>query len=392
MTSERKSRVCMVVERFYPQVGGSETQALNLSERLQRMGISLFVLTRRTLREMPSFEEIRGVKVYRVLPTGTGKPSLLLASLSFAYFLFKRRRDYDIIHCHGMGWAGPVSSLVGSLLRKKVIVKVATAGDITGNIVGKREIPNVINALRLYFLRLATKLVCISREISDELRKKGFREDKLIRIPNGVDIDRFRAGDGTRKLLQDGKLNIIFSGRLVYRKGIDILLRAFRNIQESHPEVHLNILGSGKLQMGDSFEEELRGFVIDKKLEGSITFHGDVENVEEYLAEADIFAFPSRHEGLPNALLEAMSSGLPVVATSIGGIVDVIRDGQNGILVEPNDYNSLSKALEILIESPDLKNNLGMAARRTVEEFYSLEAIAQKFVELYKEMMAKENV
>lgn len=382
----------MVVERFYPHVGGSETQALNLSDALQRSGIGLFVLTRRTLKEMASFEEIRGVRVYRVPPTGTNKLSLLMASLSFAYFLFKNRNNYDIIHSHGLGWAGPVSSLVGRILRKKTIVKVATAGDISGRIVGKKEIPRIFNMARLFFLRQASLLICISSEIFDELRSKGFSENRLIHIPNGVDVDRFKPGDGTRRLLPKDRLNIVFSGRVVYRKGIDVLLKAFKQILSCHPETHLHILGSSKLQIGDAFEEELRGFVRDNQLEASITFHGDVDNVEDYLKEADIFAFPSRHEGLPNALLEAMACGLPVVATSIGGVVDIVKDGINGILVKPDDVNSFNKALGRLIDSPDLRKNLGTAARRIVEEFYSLEAIAQRYIELYKEMAAKESL
>ena len=385
MTNNKIPKICMVVERFYPQVGGSETQALNLSEKLQFMGVTLFVLTRRTLKDMPPIETIRGVQVYRVLPTGTGITSLLLASASFALFLFKHRRDYDIIHCHGMGWAGPVSSLIGILLSKKVIVKIATAGDVTGRITGKGTIPAPINFIRLQFLKRVTNLICISSEIADELHNKGFDEDMLIRIPNGVDTERFSPGDGTRRLLPTGRLNIIFSGRLVYRKGIDVLFKAFRNIlMDCHcPDVHLNILGSSKLQTGDQYERGLRDYVKENQLEGAITFHGDVDNVEEYLREADIFAFPSRHEGLPNALLEAMACGLPVVATSIGGIVDVIRDGENGILVKPDDVAGFYLALKRLIDSPETRRSLGTAARDTAEKDYSMEAIAIRYEKLY---------
>lgn len=382
----------MVVERFYPHVGGSETQALNLSRKLQEMGIKLFVLTRRTLKEMAPYEEVRGIRVYRVLPNGTGLPTLLMASFSFAWFLFEKRNDYDIIHCHGMGWAGPVSSLMGMLLRKKTIVKVATAGDISGKIAGKKEIPQWINAIRLTLLKRASGLICISYEIADELRKKGFPEKRLVHIANGVDIERFALRDEKRKLLPQDKLNIIFSGRLVYRKGIDVLLEAFKRIVTHYPQTHLHILGSAKLQMGDEYEDKLRGFVRDNNLKDAVTFHGDMDNVEDYLKEADIFAFPSRHEGLPNALLEAMACGLPVVATSIGGIVDVIKNGENGILVEPDDVDGLCKEITGMINSTDLRERLGKAARNTVEKGYSLEAIAGKYLELYGKFMEKENL
>lgn len=377
----------MVVERFYPHVGGSETQALNLSEKLQIKGVGLFVLTRRTLKEMLSVEEIKRVKVYRVLPTGTGKFSMLMASFSFALFLFKHRNDYDIIHCHGMGWAGPISSLMGMALRKKTIVKVATAGDISGRIAGKKEIPQLINAIRLTLLKRATGLICISYEIADELRRKGFPEKRLVHIANGVDIERFALRDEKRKLLPQDKLNIIFSGRLVYRKGIDVLLEAFKKIATHYPQAHLHILGSAKLQMGDEYEDKLRGFVRDNNLEDAVTFHGDVDNVEDYLKEADIFAFPSRHEGLPNALLEAMACGLPVVATSIGGVVDVIRNKENGLLVKPDDVEGLYKALRYLIDLPEERARLGKVARGTVENDYSLTAIAKKYTELYNELL-----
>lgn len=386
MTHSRLPRVCMVAERFHPYIGGSETQALFLSEALQKIGVELFVLTRRIPPQTPRVGQVRGMRVFRLSPSGTGKLSLMCAAASFAFFLVRRRNSYEILHCHGLGWIGPLSSLLGLLLGKKVVVKVATAGDVSGKIVGKWTLPPFVNDIRLYLLRKATRVVCISREIADELRVKGFPDGMLARVPNGVDVGTFHPGDGSRQLLPPGEISIVFSGRIVYRKGLDVLVQAFGRLIADGFRVRLHVFGSSKFQAGDEYEEEIRSYVTASGVEDSVVFHGNVENIADYLREADIFAFPSRSEGLPNALLEAMACALPVVATAIGGIVDVVEDGGNGLLVESEEPHQMYEALRKLVESPDLRRELGKKAIETIRAEYAIDAIALQYKKLYEEL------
>ena len=118
-------------------------------------------------------------------------------------------------------------------------------------------------------------------------------------------------------------------------------------------------------------------------LTDSVVFTGRVENVEDYLRAADIFVLPSTTEGMSVALLEAMAVGLPVVASRVSGTVDVIKHGENGLLFEPGDVEGLADCITSLIESPNQRAELASQARKTVEQHFSLDRAADRYVALY---------
>ena len=143
----------------------------------------------------------------------------------------------------------------------------------------------------------------------------------------------------------------------------------------------LMILGGGPL------EEKLRDQARTLGIEENVKFCGFVDNVGAYLAVTDVFVFPSFQEGFPNSVLEAMCCGLPVVSTKIGGVTDVIRNGENGLLVESGNVNELAHALKRLISDTEYASHLGKNALKTVRESYDLDVIADKYVALYERLM-----
>lgn len=138
----------------------------------------------------------------------------------------------------------------------------------------------------------------------------------------------------------------------------------------------------------DNCEEELRRYVREHDLGDVVRFTGDVRNVHEYLQASDIFAFPTEDEAFGISLIEAMSCGLPAVATRVGGIPDVLQDGINGLLIDPADEQALEMALVSLLGDRDLRQRLGSAARRRVVEQYSESRVVERYMQLIEEVLA----
>lgn len=170
-------------------------------------------------------------------------------------------------------------------------------------------------------------------------------------------------------------------GRLVPQKGLDILIKAFALCSRIHPDWYLVILGKGPE------EENLRHLAKISGVESRVHFLGATEDVEPFYRAGSLFVLPSRFEGFPNALLEAMAAGMPVIATDcLSGPREIIRDGVDGILVDPDDIENLSSAMERLMSDDVLSARLAEQARRVNEQF-SLEAIANRWEVLFSSVM-----
>jgi glycosyltransferase involved in cell wall biosynthesis len=159
-------------------------------------------------------------------------------------------------------------------------------------------------------------------------------------------------------------------------------------IQSTFPEVGFILVGSGGVDMHNC-EAELKQFVKTKCLEETIYFSGEVGNVHEYLQASDIFVLPSEDDAFPLALVEAMACGLPVVTTRVGGIPEIVSDKQNGLLVEPGNFQQLYDAIYALIADTVLSASLGRSAGQTVRERYSAAAVSAQYVELFRNTLAQ---
>jgi glycosyltransferase involved in cell wall biosynthesis len=147
-----------------------------------------------------------------------------------------------------------------------------------------------------------------------------------------------------------------------------------------YPDAHLVLVGSGPE------ETRLRRLADSLGITGRVYFAGEQREVAPYLAASDVFVLPSRAEGLGLALMEAMSAGLPCVASRVGGIPDLIEDGQNGLLVEPEDVAGLAKALLKLLEDRELAKRLGDRARQFIFQNYNPDVIVSQYISLYRQL------
>lgn len=178
---------------------------------------------------------------------------------------------------------------------------------------------------------------------------------------------------------------VIQVASLSREKRTDRLLSAFGAVRERHPDAHLWLLGDGPLRSTlEARVEAHPGTRSGAGLSGSVRFLGSREDVGTYLAAADVLALASDTEGLPAAVLEASCLGLPVVASRVGGLPECVLDGETGLLVESGDDAALGRALSDLLAHPELRQRLGEAGRRLVQERFTFDTVTDPFVELYQ--------
>lgn len=231
--------------------------------------------------------------------------------------------------------------------------------------------------------KITDKIVAVSENVKEDIiRYDSIDPSKIEVIPNGIDVERFNPEKNTADIrkefsLEEDDIVIGFIGRIVPAKGLEYLLNALPYLKEEFKSIKLLIVGEGSLV------EELKERAKKNNIFDNILFIGRRRDIPEILASINIFVMPSIAEGLPNALLEAMAMGKPIVTTEVGGIPEIVKNGFNGLLVPPRDTLSLSKAIKELISNDRLAAKLGQAARDLVHDNLSIKAIAQKWQSLY---------
>jgi glycosyltransferase involved in cell wall biosynthesis len=394
------SRICIFTETFYPEVGGGETQALQLAKWLVSNDFSVIVITRRSNVSFKKIERVGSVIVYRLPPVGPQhfkKWGLVLTSLPL---LIKLRHQYDLIFVSGFRVIGISAVLISRLFRKACILKADSLGEMSGAffIGGLKKLRIHFSSLvfksflkfRGNILRRAESFIAISSEVATELENHGVNPAIIHPIPNSVDTDRFFPVDHAEKLELRRKLGIpqqrkiiIYTGRLVSYKGLPLLMQVWQEIQCKYNNATLLIVGSGGLDIHNC-EKELKKFVKKNGLQDRVSFTGNVENVHEYLKSSDIFVLPTENEAFGISLIEAMACGLPVISTFVGGIKDILQNQQNGIVVNPGDFKQLYDSLDLLINDTFLSVKLGREGLSTAKERYSTDLVIPRYIELFE--------
>ena len=364
--------LCVVAPEL-DRIGGYELATLALIRELRAQTIRVVVVT--TAASTADAHSIDGVSRIAV----RGRRTLLAVFPRLFVFLLRRRSTCSVIYCPTFSYLSGLAILSASLIRRPAIVRVATENDVRQF----REAETRKGQLFYRLLRQASAVIAPSAAIRDELIQAGFPERRIVIQPNGVDGDRFlpvtptERREAKRSLgLPAHALTIGTIARLVARKGLDILLRAFASAPIRAHDARLLIVGDGPLGA------DLKHLAEDLMVDRSVVWAGLQKDPQPWLRAMDVFAFPSRLEGSPNAVLEAMATGLPVVAARIGGVVDLIPDEETGVLVPPDDPHALALALERLLDNASLRLALGSRARRRAVESFSIPMVAAQLTEL----------
>lgn len=233
--------------------------------------------------------------------------------------------------------------------------------------------------------RRVERVVALASVSSRWLARHGFDPSRLRVIPNGVVTDRFPpkgTDPGARAPVgwPAGGPTVVAVGRLVPAKGLDVLIDAWRSVSNRFPDARLVLVGDGPLRAAT--EKRIHELQADDR----IHLLGARSDVPDLLRHADVYVSASRTEGMSNALLEAMCTGLAIVATRVGAAEDVIEDRKSGILVDPEDPRALADAMTRLLSDPELRARTADAARKRAIERFSIEAVVGQYLEQFREM------
>ena len=375
----------LLINYEYPPLGGGAGQATAaLAREFFVAGHEPLVLTSR-FRGQPREETVAGVRLRRVAVvrrradrcTPAEMLTFLASASAVAWREMRAWRPDASIAFFGIP-SGPVGALLQFTARVPCVVSLR-GGDVPGFqpydlALFHRLLGPCIGLL----WRHAAAVVANSAGLRDLARRSAPAQAVRV-IPNGVDAQTFHpAAENERP--SGGRVRLLFVGRVVFQKGLDVLLRALAALPAGLAW-ELEIIGDGEQRATLTAEAARLG------LAERITFAGwcDRAGIAERYRAADVFVFPSRDEGMPNVVLEAMASGLPIVATAIAGSEDLVREGENGHLVPPDDAASLTAALARLLADPAGCRALGRASRAIVEREYTWARVAAEYLEMIRE-------
>ena len=375
-------RVLELSQRFPPALGGVERTLEELVVRLIRAGVDVEVFTtdlernrpfaRRRFPPSPLGVAVRRFRAVRALPLPLGlgvvAPGMLTAALT---------EDVDLVHAHAFGyypcWVGATVRRVGRV--PLVVTPHFDRG--RGTWVSSAYHRAVVRGSLLP----ADRVIVQSHAEADLLRRLGLPEEKLVQIPTGVAMEEFA---WERSAPQDGPLRLLSVGRLdLEQKGLTELVHA---VAELPPAVRSHVEFVGDDWGGARVLREL----ADRLGVGSrVTIHASVprDAVLEAYRHADVLVLASRFESFPRVILEGMAAGLPIVASRVGGVPELVEEGRNALLVPPNDPKALAHAIRDLAQDPDRRAQFGRASRRRAE-LYDWSRLLPRNVALFRELNA----
>ncbi|QDU37862.1 Alpha-D-kanosaminyltransferase [Maioricimonas rarisocia] len=284
--------------------------------------------------------------------------------------------------------------------RPQILQTFLFHANVAGRLAAKRAgVPIVVSGIRVaeqekgwHLLlermtrRLVTHHVCVSRRVAGHaIRRMRLDPDRVTVIPNGVDFERFQSASPTDLScfgIPDDARVLVSVGRLHPQKGYDLLIEAIEPLLAKESPWHLLIVGEGPTR------PDLERQVRDAGLEERIHLPGYRDDVPAILAAADAFVLASRWEGMPNAVLEAMAAGLPVLATDVEGIDELLPDGGTGIVCKPKSVHELRRGLERLLTSGDTRTAIGDNAQTVVREQFAIDSVVQRYDELYVRLLS----
>ena len=369
-------KICLLIKDFAvgkkfladgrPTKSGAEIHGENHAQQLIKLGNFVTLMTKKRFFFTAARENFNGIDLVRLHPP--------FRWLEIFLRLLTTHRDIDAFYIIGT----PKFS-VWAILFAKIFKKPVTLA-----LTGKAEIFNAKDSWRNKILAMCTHYVATTREIRDGfIERGGISPEKISILPHGIDTAKYPQSN--EKIRRELKIShgikptqkiLLFCARVVKDKGVDTLQEVWKILHKKFPNALLYVVGGGLNELLD----ELRKKSVE--MDNSIKIIGEVDAPQEFYQLADVYIFPSRHEGLPTSLLEAMSSGLPAVTSDIGGCEDVISDGINGYRVYSEDSAAFAEKISILFNDDERRKVFGERAAKLIRETCDFATVMPKLAEI----------
>jgi glycosyltransferase involved in cell wall biosynthesis len=366
-------RICMIMSLPYPPEDGLGNYVHNLSKELIKKGNSITIITRGSLNTV--MEDYDGIRVYKVRFLPLYPFHVQVHGLFVQKLIEEPGSSFDIIHIHT-----PMPPAIRTKLPIITTVHTPTRTESKNiELVDLLSIGYKLNTIVSYtieqdILGISDKVTAVSNSVRNELIGYGLSADNIEVLGNGVDESIFYPiHDKTDKKY------ILYTGRLSYRKGLFDFMDCAREICSKYPDINFKLVGKGPLL------DKLKKLAVSWGYEDRFEFLGFIDKADliRIYQNATLYVLPSHYEGLPTTLLEAMACGLPIIATAVSGSLDVIVPGENGILVPARSPGDMANAVSLLLDDDKKRNELGKAARRTIEDRYTWDKISDKILHCY---------
>jgi len=387
----RKSamRICFFIERFLPYIGGGQIHLLELSRAMSKKNVDVQIITDKH-GGCPNHEFCEGFEVHRVGFPAKMKREFKIFPYIFSSFDRVLEIDHltkiDLIHSH-ITFGAFASHFSKIVMRQPHLLTVhGLYADVFKS--SYPDHPNFFQKMiERSILRLPyVKIICVSEALSRQLHSMGVPDHKLAVVSNGVDVERFNPDVESLVKSRLGIENyflVSFFGRLWPVKGIEFLIRAVPEVTSRISNVKFLIVGDGPQK------RYLRRMVHDMNVEDSVIFRDRVEydSMHVFLRGSDAVVLPSLMEGLPLIALEAMACGTPVIATSVGGTPEIVKDGETGVLVKPYSAGCLAAGIISLYGNDSLRNHISAEGLKLVRGRYTWSTIAERTISLYNSVL-----
>ena len=422
MTKDVSPRVWGLFKLYYPNYAGGATQGHRVLSGLAAQGFSVQVITaaNHAAKGLAGQEiKLDGVIIrylhvvrYRDWKFLSRMPFLrklasyfnsmassFSLSLGSAWLLWREGHPGEIVQLYS---CNQFSFLVVWLARLRgmhpvIRMTLVDSGDDPGAFRGKARL--VQGLLTVEAFHRAEAIVSISSALTENCRSRGL--DKIYQIPNGVDLEVYHPLNGTERavlrtnlVLRPDHRHIAFVGMALHRKGIDVLIDAFIQVAKRISDVDLLIIGPCEPEECAQHDPKRPRLVTDLQRELKKTgissrahWSGSVDNVHEFLQVADVFCLPTRREGLPNSVIEAMACGLPCVVSRLEGVTtDIISSEREGVLISGHNPQDYADAILYLLNNPARAHEMGQAARQRAVEEFSLKNTTYQYAQLYQNL------
>jgi glycogen synthase len=372
-------------------VGGIARHCEGLAKALvkQKHDVHLFTLD---FPGSPDYEEIDGVKIYRT-STELGHPNFLTWVLMFNHFLSKRMADitkkveFDIMHVHD--WLAAFSGISFKHFIKKPMILTVHSTEV-GRAQGLHSPDSFsINGIEWWSTYEANRVIVCSQSMKNEICNHfNIPEKKVDVIPNAIEIEKYQPSIDRGLVRQRygvgwGEKLVLCVGRLVSQKGIEYFIRAIPQIAKQFPEAKYIIVGEGWSR--DSLEAEARASGHGNKIR--FTGFASDQEVINLMTSADVLVVPSIYEPFGIVALEGMATGVPVVASQVDGLAEIIEHDRTGIFVFPKNPESIAWGIKRILSDYDHAKWMTENAKEKLHKAYSWEAVAMKTVEVYKKVI-----